>query len=41
MRRHAQQYFALVQRLAHQTEGAMFEIAQAAVDELGGGRRRT
>ena len=38
MRRHAQQHFALVQRLAHQPEGAVLEIAQAAVDQLGGGR---
>ena len=39
MRRHAQQDFALGQRLAHQAEGAVLEIAQAAVDQLGGGRR--
>ncbi len=38
MRRHTQQHFALVERLAHQAEGAVLEIAQAAVDELGGGR---
>ena len=38
VRGHAQQHFALVQRLAHQLEGAMFEIAQAAMDQLGGGR---
>ena len=38
MRRHAQQHLALVQRLAHQPEGAVLEIAQAAVDQLGGGR---
>ena len=38
MRRHAQQHFALVQRLAHQPEGAVLEIAQAAMDQLAGGR---
>ena len=39
MRRHPQQDFALDQRLAHQPEPAVLEIAQAAVDQLGGGRR--
>jgi len=34
VRRHAQQHLALGQRLAHQPEGAVLEIAQAAVDEL-------
>ncbi len=38
MRRHAQQHLALIQRLAHQPEGAVLEIAQAAMDQLGGGR---
>ena len=40
MRRHAQQHFALGQRLAHQAESAVLEIAQAAMDQLGGGRGR-
>ena len=39
VRRHAQQHLALDQRLAHQAEPAVLEIAQAAVDQLGGGRR--
>ena len=38
MRGHAQQHLALAERLAHQAEGAALEIAQAAVDQLGGGR---
>ena len=37
MRRRAQQHFAFAQRLAHQAEFAVFEIAQAAMNEL---RRR-
>ncbi len=36
VRRHRHQHFALDQRLAHQAEFVMLEIAQAAVDELGG-----
>ena len=39
VRRHAQQDLALVQRLVHQPDGAVLEIAQAAMDQLGGGRR--
>ena len=39
VRRHAQQHLALVERLAHQAERAVLEIAQAAVDQLGRGRR--
>ena len=39
VRRHPQQHLALGQRLAHQPERAVLEIAQAAVDELGRGRR--
>ena len=34
-----QQHLALEQRLAHQPELVIFEIAQAAMDQLGGGRR--
>ena len=34
-----EQPLALGQRLAHQQERAVLEIAQPAVDELGGGRR--
>ena len=34
-----QQHLALGQRLAHQPERAVLEIAQAAVDQLGRGRR--
>jgi hypothetical protein len=40
MRRHAQQHLALCQRLAHQAEGALLQIPQSAVDQLGRGRRR-
>ena len=32
-------HLALDQRLAHQAEPAVLEIAQPAVDQLGGGRR--
>ena len=39
MRRRAQQHLALAQRLAHQPEFAVLQIAQAAVDELRGRRR--
>ena len=39
MRGDAQQRLALVERLAHQAEGAVLQIAQAAMNELGGGRR--
>ena len=35
VRRAAQQHLALVQRLAHQRELAVLEVAQAAVDQLG------
>jgi hypothetical protein len=38
VRRMRPQHFALDQRLAHQAEFVIFEIAQAAMDELGGGR---
>ena len=34
-----QQHLALDQRLAHQAELVVFEIAQAAMDQLGAGRR--
>ena len=34
-----QQHLALDQRLAHQAELVIFEIAQAAMDELAGARR--
>jgi hypothetical protein len=34
-----QQHLALDQRLAHQAEFVIFEIAQAAMDQLGAGRR--
>jgi hypothetical protein len=37
MRGDAPQHLALHQRLAHETEFIMFEVAQAAMDELGGG----
>ena len=40
VRRGTEQYFALDQRLAHQVEFVVLEIAQAAVDQLGRGRRR-
>ena len=40
MRRHAQKYFTLVQRLADQTEGAVLEIAQATMDQLARSRGR-
>ena len=40
VRRHAQHHLALDQRLAHQPQPAVLEIAQAAVDELGGSGRR-
>ncbi len=39
MRRDPQQHLALGQRLAHQPEGALREIAQPAMDQLGRGRR--
>ena len=35
VRRRLEQDFALDQRLAHQTKLEMFEVAQAAMDELG------
>jgi hypothetical protein len=38
MRRGAQQHFALGQRLGHQPEFVVLEIAQAAVDQLGAPR---
>ncbi len=37
MRRHPQHHFALGERLAHQAQPAVFEIAQPAVDQLGRG----
>ena len=39
VRRGAQQHFALLQRLAHQAELVILEVAQSAVDELGAGGR--
>jgi hypothetical protein len=39
MRSKAQQYLALGQRLAHQPESAMLQIAQPTMDQLGGGGR--
>jgi len=38
MRRGAQQHLAFLERLAHQVEFIMFQIAQTAVHELGTGR---
>ena len=38
MRRLGQQHLALLQRLAHQAELVVFEVAQPAMDQLGGGR---
>ena len=38
MRRDPQQRFALVQRIAHETNIAVLEIAQAAVNQLAAGR---
>ena len=40
MRCDAPQHFALHQRLAHQAEFVVFEVAQAAMDELGRGAGR-
>ena len=40
VRRHPQHHLALDQRLAHQPKPSLLEIAQPAVNELGGGRRR-
>jgi hypothetical protein len=40
VRRVAQQDFALLQGLAHQAELVVLQVAQAAVDQLGGGRGR-
>ena len=39
VRRDAPQHLALGQRLAHQPEIVVLEVAQAAVDQLGGARR--
>ncbi len=39
MRRRAQQHLALAQRLAHQPELALLQVAQAAMDQLRGCRR--
>jgi hypothetical protein len=39
MRRHRPQHLALLQRLTHEAELVVLEIAQAAVDQLGRGRR--
>jgi hypothetical protein len=36
--RNAQQHFTLGQRFAHQPEFVMFQVAQAAMDQLGAGR---
>ena len=38
VRRELQQHLALAQRLAHQAELVVLEVAQAAVDQLGRGR---
>jgi hypothetical protein len=38
MARHAQQDLALGERLGHQAKLVMLQIAQAAVDQLGGRR---
>lgn len=38
VRRHVQQPLALDQRLSHQPELTIFQIAQAAMDQLGRGR---
>ena len=38
VRGHAQQHLALDQRLAHQPEFVIFQIAQPAMDQLGAGR---
>jgi len=40
MRGHAQQHLTLGKGLAHQAEGALLEVAQPAMDHLGGGRGR-
>jgi hypothetical protein len=40
MRRHAQQHLALGERLAHQTQCAVLQITQSAMDELAGSRGR-
>ena len=40
VRRRAQQHFALHQALMHQPERVVLEVAEAAMDELGRGRRR-
>ena len=37
MRRHFQQHFTFCQRLAHQAEFVVFQVAQATVDEFGAG----
>ena len=37
VRRDIEQHFAFGQRLSHQAKGIIFKIAQAAVDQLGGG----
>jgi hypothetical protein len=40
VRRDPHERFALLKRFAHQAQMQIFEIAQAAVNELGGCRRR-
>ena len=37
MGRHSPKYFALLERLPYQRKFVVFEIAQTAVDQLGGG----
>jgi len=41
MRHHPQQHFALAERGAHQPQRAVFQIAQAAMDQLRRSGRRT
>ena len=40
MRRHPQQHLALAERSAHKPQRAVLQIAQAAMDQLRGCRRR-
>ena len=40
LRGRAQQYFSFLERLANEAKLERFEVAQTAVDELGGGRGR-
>jgi hypothetical protein len=39
MRRHPPEYLTFCEGLAHEAEFQMLEVAQTAVDQLGGGRR--